>query len=161
MHGSELCCCQTGSEASAWSSTSPKTHKYGQVSSRKTHKGHQRRRKCRHLQRQVVKQRASVCDALSCSGVSRREELDEGVKTRRVERSVRAHLQQVHRTEGREDSMQLGLTHTHTHNIRQLLRLSTGCRMVCNRGYGGCCDDSESSQVLYPCSISYCNTEAF
>lgn len=46
--------------------------------------------------------------------MSRREELDEGVKTRRVERSVRAHLQQVHRTEGREDSMQLGLTHTHT-----------------------------------------------
>lgn len=42
--------------------------------------------------------------------MSSRVELDKGVEAGWVERSVRAHLQHVERTEGREDSKQAVLT---------------------------------------------------
>jgi len=59
------------------------------------------------LERRSLEQQASIGEPLSPRGLSSRVELDEGVETRRVERSIRTHLQQVERPKGREDREQL------------------------------------------------------
>lgn len=54
-----------------------------------------------------MKQRASICESLGVGSVSSRVELDDGVETRWVERSVGTQLQQVERSKRGEDMMEL------------------------------------------------------
>lgn len=64
------------------------------------------------LERRALEERVSVSEPLSLRGLSSRVELDEGGESRRVERGVGSHLDQVERTEEREQPHQPVLERT-------------------------------------------------